>query len=698
MTNQARVESASSPETGLNAEEVLEVQHRIELALNMFQHKMVNIGGILSAIIGFFIILALYKKVDLTFIMGWYVALVVVNRINVWIARKNRHIQPQQALLWRKARREYHVILTCLCLTWGAIGVLFTSENAFYELYIISYLQLLLVGFSFGTVTDFTACIISNICLLLPYISMRLYLGMRALLISGYDFNLHLLFSMNLILLSAFLLIASYVGYQFVKNFFKLTFENATLSEKLETMNKSLEKRVQERTFELETSLKLVTYQATHDLLTDLPNQRLLLEYLDAGILAANHNNHSFAVVFYALNEIEKINDGLGHQVGDFVIRTVAQRFGKFLIKSHAKKMNYRVALSRKDIFVILLDPLENKNLEKEIAKLFAILDEPILTEKQALKLTVSMGVSLYPQDGKDIKSLLMNADAAMLHAKQQGGNNFSVYTAKINSNISEQLEIEKNLHDALRNNEFLLQYQPIVDLKTGEICSLEALVRWNSPVLGHISPDNFINLAEANGIIIPLGDWIIRAACLQLTAWHHMGFANLRMCINVSAKQLQKKSILQTLGDVLRETELNPESVTLELTETVAFQSNVSPIIKQFKAMGFRLSIDDFGTGYSGLSNLKLFEIDTLKIDKSFIMDICTNENSRAIVSNTIALAKKMGIKVVAEGIETPEELHFLQQNQCDMVQGYYFSQPINPDTLTQLLGRTNPFNLSVG
>ncbi|MHB1948813.1 MAG: putative bifunctional diguanylate cyclase/phosphodiesterase, partial [Gammaproteobacteria bacterium] len=509
------------------------------------------------------------------------------------------------------------------------------------------------------------------------------------------DFVLDIGFSISLLILGIFLLVVCYICYVLIKNQSILSFLNEVLNEKLEDINKFLEERVKERTAELEKSLKLVTYQATHDLLTDLPNQRLLAEDIHSSIVRAKENNRQFALVCFSLNELDKINDGLGHQVGDFVIKAIAKRLEHAHEKFKSKLDKYVVALSRRDVFVILMEPIELNNIEEEVKQLLNVVEEPIYTENQVVKLTASIGLSIYPHNGNDIKTLLMNADAAMLRARQYGGNRIDMYRAEINANISKQLELENHLYQALKNNEFMLRYQPFVDLKTGEICGAEALVRWNSPAFGIVSPDSFIPLAEANGLIIPLGEWVLKTACEEARHWNELGFARLKIAVNLSAKQLHQKDIVQIIATTLKSIKLNPNYLELELTETAAFQAELLPIVKQIKTLGVGLSIDDFGTGYSGLSNLKQFDIDKLKIDKSFVRDIDTNSDSRAIVANTILLAKKLNINVLAEGVETSEQLHILLDLGCDMVQGYYFSQPVSAEIFRELLIHRRRFEI---
>jgi diguanylate cyclase (GGDEF)-like protein len=511
----------------------------------------------------------------------------------------------------------------------------------------------------------------------------------------GVSTTLIILASVCAVLIAIFVFYIRYINCIWKKKYTEVNTANLTFRAKIENMNLIAEKRVKIRTTELENSLKMVTYQASHDLLTDLPNQRSMLNYLEAAIENAKINNSQFAVFFFSLNEIEKINDGLGYQVSDYVIQMIAVRFQKAftaITQNIIPATRYVVTISRKDIFVILLDPLVSPEEVENGDIFFSVLDEPVDAMGQSVKLTASVGVSVYPRDGGDAATLLMNADAAMLKAKKLGGNNLNVYEADINSSIPVELEKERNLHNAVRNNEFLLQYQPFVSLKTGKISGAEALVRWNSPVLGFVNPDDFISLAEANGIIIPLGEWVIRNTCVQAKLWYDAGYP-LKIAVNLSAKQLLRKNIIDLIAEVLKATALPPEYLELELTETEAFSDKVIPVVKELKKMGLSLSIDDFGTGYSNLSKLKSFSFDALKIDKTFIADVASNEDSRAIVSNTIALAKKINVQVIAEGVETKAQLDFLKTQDCDMVQGYYFSPPVYPDKFNELLKSSRLF-----
>jgi diguanylate cyclase (GGDEF)-like protein len=681
----------------LSLHESVTVEENVQLELSKFQNKMVYGGWVLSVFIGLFILLALYDEFNFSKLITWYAVLMCANTLNVYIAYKNRHVTPKQTQNWRTALREYHLILVILCLTWGFLSILYTSNNMHFQAYIIAWLQLCIIGFSFGAITDYTACVIANVCILLPYVASQVYLGLYAILTLGHDPHLNISLSLIPIVLSAFSLMACYFGYRLIKNFFKLNFENIILSKKLEDSNKFLEERVGERTTELKNSLKLVTFQATHDLLTNLPNQRLLIEYAQHAIDSAREHKHFFAIVSLSLNEIEKINDSLGHETGNLIIKAVANRFASALKKNSKlalQNVNYILTLSRKDELVILIERVENnEDIEVNVEYLFSILNEPVYIDKQAIKLTASVGVSIYPRDGTDVRSLLMNADAAMVSAKQQGGNNVNIYKSEINANVYKKLVIENQLFRALENEEFTIFYQPFIDSKTKLIRGAEALARWNNPVLGYISPEEFIPIAEANGIIVPLGEWVFRNACQQAKIWHDTGFDSLKIAINLSAKQLQQKNIFEVLKNIAQKIAVNTTLIELELTETEAFREDTIPVLKQLKALGFNLSIDDFGTGYSGLSNLKLFSIDKLKIDKSFVRDLATNNDSKAIVANTIDLAKKIHVKVIAEGVETLEQFIFLREHDCELIQGYFFSPPIDAKTFTELLKNKNPF-----
>ncbi len=684
------------PASSLSPEEEFAVSKKVQFQLANFSHKVVNIGGILNPIAGLFIVLTLLNKAKLFYLILWYAALMIVNIINVYVAHQNKKITPDQTASWRNALRSYHFLISILCFIYGCMGILYVSDEPAYQLFALTFLELLIIGFNIGTITDIVACCLSNIFLLIPYLSWSIYTTLySASTASNVHAGLNLSYGITLVILSVFCFMATNAGHYLVKKFFRLSYEKVYLSQKLEDANKFLEERVKERTIKLEDSLKLVTYQATHDLLTNLPNQRLLFEDLHAMIDLAYQKKKVFSVICLHFNEIEKINDALGYQAGNSVIKTVAQRFQRFVenLNKNSTDLLSKMALTRKDVFVIINPVQSPEHTEKVIEDIFSVLNAPIFIDTQPLKLTASLGICFFPKDGSEAKSLLMNSDAAMSWAKKHGGNNFKFYTSEINEDVYKKLELENYLHNGLKNDEFKLKYQPVINIQTGEIFGAESLIRWHNPVIGPISPDKFIPIAEADGIIVPLGEWVFRSACAQIKAWHNSGFNSIIVSINMSAKQLSQKNIIDIVSDILNSYNINPRLVEIELTETTAYQKEFIPTIKKFKEMGLRLAIDDFGTGYSGLSNLKLFSIDKLKIDQSFIRDLATNSDSKAIVSNTIALAKKLHVTIVAEGVETEDQLKILQEYGCDLIQGYYFSPPIDAEDLTVLLKNKTKF-----
>lgn len=687
--------------SSLSSLEKIEIEEKVQFEFEYTNFKtfakMTKIGGLANVLGGLFVVWVLYHQVDQILLLSWYAILFTLNMTNiVWSAYFDYRYKDMTRILLRNWLRGLYVIMACMCLTWGAIGFLFVPRDPYYELYIITFLQVVALSYGFGATFDFDLALDSVICLLLPTIIFRIYEAIiYETYLKGSEFVVDVGFSISLLILGIFLLVVCYIGYVLTKNQSLLSSLNSTLNEKLEDINKFLEERVKERTVELEKSLKLVTYQATHDLLTDLPNQRLLTEVLQTSIVKAKQKEQLFAIACFCLNELDKINDGLGHQVGDFVIKTIAKRLEVAHEKFKVILNNYVVALSRRDVFVILIDPIDIATVEEEVKQLLNVVEESIYTENQVVKLTASIGLSIYPLNGNDSKTLLMNAEAAMLRARQFGGNRIDMYKAEINADISKQLALENHLYQAMKNNEFILRYQLFVDLKTGEICGAEALVRLNSSTFGMVSPAVFIPLAEANGLILPLGEWVLKTGCEQLKQWQAAGHEKFKLAINLSAKQLHQKNIVQVITTILQKAQIDPHNIELELTETAVFQEDVFPIIKQLKALGVSLSIDDFGTGYSGLSNLKRFDIDKLKIDKSFVQDIDKSQDSRAIVANTIAMAKKMNILVLAEGVETREQLNILLELGCDMVQGFYFSQPVSAEIFTELLQSRKKFEI---
>lgn len=684
MANIINPDSVSAT-SSLSMEEKDIIEQKIDFEITKMHYRMIKIGAIANIIGGALFVLALYTHQNAKILFCWYAVMVFMNLFNmVWSSRYDADaITFEQLQTWR---RVFIYVFAIICLTWSCTSILFITESADHQLLTFIFLLAVLVCFSLSSVTDFTLVVVGISCLLVPAIAFRVYVGLFG---AANDSNLAI--SATLFICGVFFVTACYFGTSLIRKFFRLSLENIELNKKLENLNKFLELRVKQRTLDLENSLKMVTHQATHDLLTDLPNQRLLDDRIAEAIELAEKNQSKFAVIYFFINEIEKINESYGYEIGDEIINLIARRLQATfpeITDAEAAQSHFYITRSRNDNFILILEPIMKiEEIKYKVNTLFSVLAQPVEIEKHVLKLTASVGMSLYPDEGSDKKSLLKNASNAMWNAKSKGGNSLSSYIPENTLDFSEQLEMTSKLHEALANNEFILYYQPIVNLKTSQIIGVEALVRWYNPVTGFIRPDEFVPLAESSGVIIPLGEWVFRTACKQMKAWHDMGFDKLKIAINLSSRQLQNANVIEVFAGILAETQLAPQFVELELTESEAFKQDVLPILKLFKEMNLGLSIDDFGTGYSSLTNLRLIAIDTLKIDKSFISDIITNTKSQSIVSNTINLAKKMKMNVLAEGVETAEQAQFLRDHACDLVQGFYYSEPQDTGSITELL-----------
>jgi diguanylate cyclase (GGDEF)-like protein len=423
---------------------------------------------------------------------------------------------------------------------------------------------------------------------------------------------------------------------------------------------------------------------AYHDGLTGLPNRLVFQDRLALAVAQAHRRGKGLAVLFLDLDRFKVINDSLGHSVGDLLIREVAVRLRSCL------RVGDTVARLGGDEFTLLLPDVEDAMDTVRVAnKALEIIRMPFDIDGRELFVTASMGISLYPGDGHDPETLVKNADAAMYRAKEQGRDTYQLYTPALNATALERLALESSLRKALAQDELLLHYQPILDVATRRVHGLEALLRWRHPELGLVSPGEFIPLAELTGLILPMGPWVLRTACAQTRAWQERQ-PGLRIAVNLSARQFQEPGLVSHVTAALEETGLEPRYLQLEITETNAMHHAQTAIqtLRELKALGVGLSIDDFGTGYSSLSYLKRFPIDTLKIDQSFIRDIGTDPDDAAIASAIIALAHTLKLSVVAEGVETPEQLSFLSRYGCDRTQGYLFSPPLPAEGCAELLG----------
>ncbi|WP_249067437.1 putative bifunctional diguanylate cyclase/phosphodiesterase [Argonema antarcticum] len=424
-------------------------------------------------------------------------------------------------------------------------------------------------------------------------------------------------------------------------------------------------------------TLGAVDYQALHDLLTGLPNRILFNERLLISLANARSNREKLAVMFLDLDRFKKINDTLGHEVGDRLLKVVALRLTSCIRDTDI------LARWGGDEFTLLLPNISGAECSAEIAqKILDTLKPPFFLSNNYFHITSSIGIALYPDDGEDAETLIKNADAALYSAKAKGRNNYQFYTRNINEQASELLFLENRLHHAWERGEFLVYYQPKVNVNTGKITGMEALVRWQSPELGFVSPGKFIPIAEENGLIVPIGAWVLRTACTQSKAWLDAGLSPILMAVNLSARQLQQPDLVEMVAQILAETNLEPRFLELEITETTAMQNVdfTKEILRELNRMGVRISIDDFGTGYSSLNYLKNFPIHTIKIDRSFVRDMAVDPYDVAIASAVVALGKSFNMSVVAEGVETVEQLECLHKLGCEEMQGYLFSKPL-PD-----------------
>ncbi|MBF0147232.1 MAG: EAL domain-containing protein [Magnetococcales bacterium] len=435
---------------------------------------------------------------------------------------------------------------------------------------------------------------------------------------------------------------------------------------------------------EIRASQKELHFKTYHDTLTGLPNRDLFADRLNQAVVNAQRNNGKVLVIFLGLDHFKKINNSLGHQLGDQLLKDVAARLRTFIREGDT--------LSRLagDSFGFIMREIRNTKDAVFVArKINNALTEPFTIEEHKLFLTASTGITLFPEDGQDASTLIKNADMALNRAKVTGRDTCTFYKATMGEQANRRLKMEKNMRQGLERDEFVLFYQPKVSLKTGQVVGMEALVRWLQPDAGMVSPGEFIPVAEETGLILPLGEWILKSACRQNRIWGDAGFGNLRMAVNLSVRQFRQHDLFDRIRMILEETGLQPSLLELEITESM-MMDNVEAVITtmtRLRSLGLFIAVDDFGTGYSSLSYLKRFPIHTLKIDQSFVRDLTLDSDDAAIINAIIAMAKSLKLDVVAEGVETEEQLNFLRAERCDEMQGYYFSKPLSAHEFTELL-----------
>ena len=455
------------------------------------------------------------------------------------------------------------------------------------------------------------------------------------------------------------------------------------LSKSESALKKSIEK-LQDEVLEHQKTQEQIKYIAYHDTLTGLPNRNLLNELLVHSITLAERNNKCMAVLFLDIDGFKMINDSKGHGMGDQILQEVAERLLKTLRKSDV------IARHGGDEFIVIIEELDNCSGVELIAnKIVNCFQEPFHLENQDYFLTTSVGVAVYPADGQTPDMLIKNADIAMYKAKENGKNQYLFCTPVMKDVANETMELSTNLYRAIEKNELELYYQPQLSCHNNQIMGVEALIRWRHPVMGLISPAKFIPIAEKTGLILPIGEWVLRTACQQNKKWQEQGLPKIRMGVNLSLRQFHNNDLLNLVESVLKETKLAPQYLELEITETIAMKekSYIINTLNAFRQIGVSIAIDDFGTEYSSLSYLKHLPVDRLKVAMQFIRGIGIDHKDEALAKGIIVLAKSIGMNVIAEGVETKEQLEFLKNHNCDEIQGYYFFKPLAEAEMTKLL-----------
>jgi diguanylate cyclase (GGDEF)-like protein len=425
-------------------------------------------------------------------------------------------------------------------------------------------------------------------------------------------------------------------------------------------------------------------HSVQHDSLTSLPNRSLIHDRISQAIALARRHGTKFAVLFLDLDGFKYINDSLGHSIGDTLLQSIGKRLAACVRTSDT------VSRHGGDEFVVLLSEIANSQDAAILAKrMLNSIAEAHCVSRHELHITASIGVSVYPDDGLDAETLVKNADTAMYQAKENGRHGYQFFKASMNVRAVERQSIEEGLRRAVERREFALHYQPIINIRTGEITGAEALIRWTHPVRGHVSPAQFIPIAEDCGLILPIGNWVLHEACKQARAWIGAGLPVRKIAVNISAMEFRNDRFLENVFAILKETALDPSALELELTESVLIKraESAASVLQKLRASGIQIAVDDFGTGYSSLSYLSKFPIDALKIDQSFIRQITATPGDTSIVTAVISMGRSLKLRVVAEGVETLDELEFLKAHQCESAQGYYFSRPVPAPQFARLL-----------
>ncbi|HEY9762979.1 MAG TPA: EAL domain-containing protein [Trichocoleus sp.] len=430
---------------------------------------------------------------------------------------------------------------------------------------------------------------------------------------------------------------------------------------------------------------ELLHYISNYDNLTGLPNRRLFCDRICDTALRPEYSQRMVAALVLSINDFTGISQTLDRETLGLLLRTVAQR-----LTDNIGATDFLAYLGKDEFAIARIDIPSLESLVKLSQLLLSTLAKPFVLADRSVHITASIGLTIMDlDDSQQVDQLLLQAQMALSQAKQKGSSHYQFYSPELNAQLQERLALENDLYGALERNEMVVYYQPLVDLRTGQVTAVEALVRWQHPTRGMVSPAKFIPIAEANGLIVPIGEWVLRQACKQCQLWQRVGLPNLRMSVNLSARQFEQPNLVNVVSQILQESGLEPTSLELEVTESFLMDDIERSVLtlKQLRALGLALALDDFGTGYSSLSYLKRFPVNMLKIDRSFVQDALSNPDSAAVTDAIISLAKSLRLSITAEGIETQAQLNYLRNQGCHEGQGFYFSRPVPPEALVELL-----------
>jgi diguanylate cyclase (GGDEF)-like protein/PAS domain S-box-containing protein len=471
-----------------------------------------------------------------------------------------------------------------------------------------------------------------------------------------------------------------HVQQKLIKSYDELEIKVVERTSELSKSNKELEHEINVRIV-MEDKVKKLAY---YDYLTGLPNKRLFTDRLNQCILDTASNGKILGVLFLDLDSFKRVNDTMGHAKGDELLKMVSERLLNTIRESDT------VCRVGGDEFLILIQNLENVNYIREISEeILNIFKAPFGIDGNDLYVTTSIGGAIYPVDGENVELLIKNADIAMYKAKEKGENKFELCTEVFKEDLVKEMKLTNSLYRAIERNELELYYQPQVSIISGDIIGLEALIRWNNAELGMVNPADFIYIAEKTGLILPIGEWVLKTACSQKKKWQEEGILDVPIAVNLSVNQFQNKKIIEDIIKILKETGLNPKDLELEITENIIMKETdyIIDSLKQLKELGVKIAIDDFGTEYSSLNYIKQLPVDKIKIDMSFVKGININHKDEAIIKVIISLAKNLGLKVIAEGVETKEQLEFLKEQMCDEIQGYYYYKPMPANVMVEMM-----------